>query len=208
MKRARRATIDELISTYAAHVSGSYASPAEFRKNLDRLILEKRARLADDAYIVALETNVVFLHDVIFEGEALLDVVFDAKRSRSLDSRGVCTLLMETERKVRGQCGRRRTEAFQTGADEEFSELRRLRAAGGAAYTEKLEFNYRYLMAYKILLFEFFNVAGTVVPRYDVVGESEENRRRVLGHIELTANYYLGNISVGEGAESVPPGAL
>jgi len=199
MMKRKYATITDLLATYSSHVSGSYPSPRQFCENLDRILAGKRERFQGDGYITALETNIVFLHDLIVEGEAALDVLFDAKKSRPLNSSDINALLDEMEERVRGRCGQRRGEAFIEGGDGEFAELRELKRTDAAAYGEKLESTYRFLMVFKVLLFEFFNVMGPVMSRYPIARTTEEARREVLNHIELTVNYYLGTIEVEDG---------
>ena len=197
--KKKHATLADLLATYSSHVSRNYPSPDEFRGNFDRILAGKRDRFPGGEYIAALETNVVFLHDLIVEGEAALDVLFDAKKSRPLSASHVNELLGEMEERVRGHSGQRRSEAFIEEQDAEFAGLRELKGTDAAAYVDKLESTYRHLMMFKVLLFEFFNVMGPVISRYPLARTTEETRREVLNHIELTANYYIGTLTVGEG---------
>jgi hypothetical protein len=195
MKR-KRITVDDMLATYSLHVSRNYPSPEQFRENLDRVLAGKRERFPGEEYIAALETNVVFLRDLIVEGEALLDVLFDTRLSMEMASSRVNALLAEMEDRVRVKSEQRRIEAFVEGNDNEFAELRKLRAAGQSAYTERLEFTYRYLMVLKVLIFEFFNVMESITSRHPIARTTAGSRRQVLNHIELTANYYLGTVEV------------
>lgn len=188
--------MNDLLATYSAHVSRSYPSPGQFSENLARVLAAKRERFAGEEYIASLEKNVVFLHDLIVEGEAALDVLFDPKKSISMNSSRVNSLLLEMEKRVRGRSEQRRNETFGEEGDGDFAELVELRRTDVSAYLEKLESTYRHLMIFKVLLFEFFNVMGPVMSRYPVARTTEETRRQVLNHIELTANYYLGTIAV------------
>ena len=200
--KKKYATIDDLLATYSSHVSRNYPSPEEFRGNLDRILAGKRERFRDKEYVAALETNVVFLHDLIVEGEAALDVLFDAKKSRSLNSSSVNSLLGEMEKRVRGRSEQRRREAFIEGENGEFAELCKLKGSNPAPYVGKLESTYRFLMIFKVLLFEFFNVMGPVMSRYPIARTTEATRRQVINHIELTVNYYLGTITIENNDEA------
>jgi hypothetical protein len=197
MKR-KYATMNDLLATYSAHVSRNYPSPEQFRENLDRILAVKRERSPGGAYITSLETNVVFLHDLIVEGEAALDVLFDPKKSKHMDSSRVNAMLLEMEQRVRERSKHRRGEAFGGG---DFAELVQLKGEDASAYREKIESTYRHLMIFKVLLFEFFNVMGPVMSRHPLARTNEKTRRQVLNHIELTANFYLGTIVVEDGGE-------
>lgn len=202
MMKRTYATIGDLLATYSSHVSSNYPSPAQFCENLDRILDGKRERFQGDGYIAALEKNVVFLHDLIVEGEAALDMLFDTKTSRSLNSSRVNSLLGEMEERVRERSEQRRNEAFIERGGDEFAVLRELRRTDAVAYLDKLESTYRSLMIFKVLLFEFFNVMGPVMSRYPMARTTEETRRQILNHIELTANYYLGTIAVKDDDET------
>lgn len=193
--------MSDLLATYSAHVSSSYPSPRQFRENLERILATKRKRFPGEEYAASLDTNIVYLNDLIVEGEAALDVLFDQKRSMSIDSSRVNALLLEMEERVRGRSEQRRNEVFGGEGSGEFTELRELKGTDTAAYVEKLESTYRYLMIFKVLLFEFFNVMGPIMSRYPFARTTEETRRQVLNHIELTANYYLGTITVKDERE-------
>lgn len=199
--KKKYATMNDLLATYSAHVSRSYPSPGQFRANLDRILAAKRERFPDGKYIDSLEMNIVFLHDLIVEGEAALDVLFDPKKSMSMDSSCVDALLLEMEERVRGRSEQRSSDAFSGGGGGDFAELIALKGTDVSAYMEKLESTYRHLMILKVLLFEFFNVMGPVMSRHPVARTNEETRRQVLNHIELTANYYLGTIALKDGGE-------
>ncbi len=198
--KKKRVKFDEILATYSSHISHNYPSPDEFRRSIDGILAGKRKRFKGEGYIVSLETNVVYLHDLIMEGEALLDVLLVSKKSRIMDHTRIDPLLEEMERKVRGQSERRRNEAFVVGSDGEFAELKRLKESDTSAYGKKLDFTYRHLMAFKVFLFEFFNVLSSIVSRYAIARGTVGNVRAIINHIELTVNYYLGTVGI-EGDE-------
>jgi hypothetical protein len=198
--KKKRVTIDEILVTYSSHVSHNYPSPGEFQRNIDGILAGKRKRFQGEDFIGSLETNVVYLRDLITEGEAFLDVLLGTKKSKDMDHTRIDSLLEEMEVKVRGQSERRRNEAFFGGSDGEFAELMDLKKSDKSAYGKRLEFTYRYLMAFKLFLFEFFNVVGSIVSRYAISRATAGSVRAVINHIELTVNYYIGTIGV-EGDE-------
>ena len=57
-------------------------------------------------------------------------------------------------------------------------------------------------MTHRMLLFEFFNILAALKADYHIGDIDEAAPAHVTGHIHMTANYYLGNIAVGEIVES------
>ncbi|MBN1884181.1 MAG: hypothetical protein JW876_01495 [Candidatus Krumholzibacteriota bacterium] len=193
------ATIDEVIATFSGHVAEHYPAPELFRKNLDAMIRDKAERAGQDGYLEALERNVVFLHDVIVEGEALLDELIEGQRRNER----IEELLGGVERRAREAAPGRLNALDADTGDEEFAELRESRREGPGAWRDRLEFEYRHLMALRIFLFEFFNVLGAVLGSYELDGAGTGGGRRVMMHLEITAHYYLGNVTVdGEAGSS------
>ncbi len=194
--KKKRVTFDGILATYSSHVSHNYPSPDEFRRNIDGILAGKRKRFKGESYIVSLEKNVVYLHDLITEGEALLDVLLGSKRSKKMCHTRIDSLLAEMECKAREQSEQRRNEAFVLGSDGEFTELKRLKESDTSAYGKKLDFTYRHLMAFKLFLFEFFNVLDSIVLTYQIMSGTAGSVRAIINHIELTVNYYLGTIGI------------
>lgn len=195
-----RATIDETIVTFSAHVEEHYPSPEEFRRNVDALLEDKAGRAGEEEYLASLERNVVFLHDVVVEGEALLDELLEGRREGPPVEERLVALETRARARTTGRLAILRGEA----ADDEFAELRAARREGGAAWRERLEFEYRHLMALRIFLFEFLNVLAAVLDRYELADAGEGGAGRVMTHLEMTAHLYLGNVTVEEG-EKAPP---
>ena len=198
MVKERRATIEEILATFSDHVSKSYPSPDEFRERLKLLLENKRERTGGTEYADSLEANIVFLHDLITEGRALLDLLLREKegRGKKLES-----ILEDMEKKVRSQTKRRRGVVFSKGGDEEFRELAEMKREGDQGYVEKLEFNYLYLMTLRILLFEFFSVLESIKRDYKLARMSKDAPKYVTDSLGVTAHYYLGNVKVEEGSD-------
>ena len=197
MAMEKEATFEEILATYSDHVSKSYPAPAQFRQRMEMLLENKREKTGEEEYLGSLETNVVFLHDLVTEGEVLLDKLLrpDTRAKEKLD-----TILEKLEKKVRSQTKKRRESLFEADGDEEFSELARLKREDPDRYRSKLEFNYIYLMTLRILLFEFFNVLGSIKEMYPLAEMKANAPKLVMDSLGLTANYYLENVTVEEEA--------
>ncbi|MDD3642342.1 MAG: hypothetical protein PHQ19_02630 [Candidatus Krumholzibacteria bacterium] len=193
----KSADFEELLATYSAHVSESYPAPERFRENLARMLEAKKERRSSGAYVDSLEKNLVFLVDLIAEGEAYLELVLGRVNDAGLTSGEISRTIGEMEGRVRASTSRRRTELLGPGAGGELAALAALRGGEGKAYLEKLEFDYIYHMTMRLLLFEFFNILAAVREEYVVERVDEAAFGLALVHVEMTANYYLGNISVG-----------
>lgn len=200
------ADIDDVLATFSAHIKENYPSPEQFRENLRSLLEAKQERLEESDYAASLEKNIIFLHDLAIEGEALLEIVLGTINEPSSLDAGAGPLLDEMEKEVRATTPERHRSVFVEGGSGEFSQLLQLRAEGGKRYMEKLEFDYFYLMTLRMLLFEFFNVLETISREYHIDRIDPAAPSHVTGHIEMTANYYLGNISVGEIVEDEKDG--
>jgi hypothetical protein len=201
-------TIEEIIATFSTHVSKSYPSPKDFRRNFSLLLKGKRERADEGGYSVSLEKNIVFLVDLIAEGERLVErllrpVSADEPRAGSISAR-----LEALEKTAHEKTARLHREAFVDGTAPGFEELRADRSAGGASYVDKLEFNYRYLMTLRIFLFELISVLAAVRSEYSISGAGHEAARKIRDHLELTAHYYLGNVAVGEEGAVKPGGEV
>ncbi len=196
MAKEKEVTFEEIMTTYSQHVSKNYPAPGEFKERMEMLLEHKRERTEDEEYISSLETNVVFLHDLVTEGEVLLDKFLrpDTRAKEKLD-----TLLDKLEEKVRSQTKKRRKALFEEGSDEKFKELVQMKSEGSDEYRGKLEFNYIYLMTLRIFLFEFFNVLESIKESYSLAEMEEGASNNVIGSLGLVANYYLENVMVEEG---------
>jgi hypothetical protein len=204
----RTVTIDEIVATFSSHVSKSYPSPKDFRRNFGLLLKGKRERADKEGYSVSLEKNIVFLVDLVAEGERLVERLLRPGNPDEQDAGPVSARLEAMEKTAHERTAKLHREAFVEGTAAGFEELRGDRSSGGAAYVDKLEFNYRYLMTLRIFLFEFISVLAAVRSEYSISGAGHEAARKIRDHLELTAHYYLGNVAVGEEGAVKPDGEL
>lgn len=202
----RTVTIDEIIATFSSHVSKSYPSPKDFRRNFGLLLKGKRERVDKEGYSVSLEKNIVFLVDLVAEGERLAERLLMPGHTDEPDAPSISARLEAMEKTSHERTAKLYREAFVEGTAAGFEELRGDRSAGGSAYVDKLEFNYRYLMTLRIFLFEFISVLAAVRSEYSISGAGHEAARKIRDHLELTAHYYLGNVAVGEEGAMKPDG--
>lgn len=196
--KKKQADIEAVLATYSSHVSEMYPAPEQFQGNLARMLEAKKERRSPEAYVDSLEKNLVFLVDLIAEGEAYLELVLGRVNDAGLTSEEIAGTIAEMERRVRASTSRRRAELLGPQAQGDLAGLAALRAGDRGAYLEKLEFDYIYSMTTRLLLFEFFNVLAAVREEYAVRRVDDAAFGHVRVHIEMTVNYYLGNISVGE----------
>jgi hypothetical protein len=193
----KRIGIEEVLATFSSHISNQYQSPGDMRSMLDALLERKRRRMGGDEYKKSLEKNLVFLNDIALEGEAFLDLL-TKPGGLEMSENKLHSVLGEMEQKVRSRTDERHGEIFSGSEDGDFKELRRLRESDEKAYIERMEFDYRYLMTFKILLFDFFNVLLRVGSEYEIAPDALTDRKRIMNHIELTVHYFLGNIKIEE----------
>lgn len=194
----KSADIEEVLQTFSAHVKDNYPQPAMFRENLEKLLEAKKRRMKEAEYLASLERNMVFLHDLAIETEALLESLLEGINERDDLSSVIEEMLQEIEAGVRKVAGERWGQVFRDGRDGDFGELRGLRGGDAAEYASRLEFEYKYLMTFRMMLFEFFGLLAAVNGEYEIERVDEAAPRHILNHIGMTANYYLGNITVGE----------
>jgi len=204
-KGKNKADIESLIATFSAHVSENYPLPEVYRKNLSSMLAAKRERMEVEEYIHSLERNLVFLKDLVTEGEALLEYLLERVNSGEPSADKVTAALGALEQKVRAGTAGRVEKVLSEGAEEDFRELTALRGKDRDGYVAKLEFNYMYFMAFRMLLFEFFGVLAAVREEYEIENIDEAALGLIQSNIEMTANFYLGNISVGEVVDGGPP---
>ena len=206
-KSKEKADIESLIATFSAHVSENYPEPKVYRENLMSMLEAKKERMETGEYVASLEKNLVFLKDLVTEGEALLEYLLERINNDEPTADKINAALGALEDKVRSGTGGRVEKVLGESDEDDFKELTALRGKDQEAYTEKLEFNYIYFMAYRMLLFEFFGVMAAVKAEYEVARVDEAAIGLIQSNIDMTANYYLGNISVGEVVDEKPPSA-
>jgi len=193
----KRVGLEDVLSTYSSHIEKSYPEPAAFQKNLDVLLSDKNSRMESGAYLISVEKNIVFLSDLITEGEALIDLLVNPSEG-DLDE-GLEIFLGRMESRARAHTDERYREIFIDENDERFAELRALKQKSEKPYRERLEFDYRYLMTFRIMLFEFINVLETVRSKYSMAFDKKGAVKKIIDRVTLTTNFYLGNVTVEEG---------
>lgn len=192
----RKATLDDIIAVFSAHVEKNYPAPSDFRSNFDTLLESKREKIRSASYAASLEKNIVFLSMLIDSAMALIECLLDPNREIGKDN--LQALVEELEKKAHDATNERHKRAFVNCEDREFAPLVKLRAGGEASYIEKLEFDYKYLMTLRLFLFEFASVISAVREEYDLASSDPSAIEKIKSQLSLTANYYLGNIAVGE----------
>ncbi len=203
----KKADIEALMVTFSEHVSENYPTPEVFRENLARMLAAKKERMESGEYVASLERNLVFLKDLVTEGEALLEYLLERINNQELTADKINTALGALEEKVRGGTAGRVEQVLGESDEDDFRELTALRGRDQEAYTEKLEFNYIYFMAFRMLLFEFFGVMAAIRDEYEIKRVDDAAFGLIQSNIEMTTNYYLGNISVGEVVDDPPSSA-
>jgi len=197
----KNAGIEEIITTFSSHIGKNYPSPETFRRNFDLLLKAKRERTDEKGYALSLEKNIMFLSDLMADAERLLNELLGIADATGKSGGEFSSVLNNMESRAHQAANRRHREAFIEGTVPEFKDLFAERQTGGAAYVERLEFNYRYLMTLRIFIFEFISVLAAIRAEYAIPRAGSDTSRRIRDHIEITAHFYLGNITVGkEGA--------
>lgn len=207
MAGKKKADIEALIATFSTHVNDNYPAPQVYQENLTSMLAAKKERMEDREYLASLEKNLVFLKDLVTEGEALLEYLLERINNEEPTAEKVNAALGALEEKVRGGTAGRIERVLGESDEDDFRELTALRGKDQEAYTEKLEFNYIYFMAFRMLLFEFFGVLAAVRDEYEIMRVDEAAIGLIQSNIEMTTNYYLGNISVGEVVDEETPSA-
>jgi hypothetical protein len=203
-EEGKSAGISDVMATYSAHIKESYPKPDLFCAYLQNLLKEKHERMDVDMYIQSLEKNIVFLQELVIEGEAALELMLgQINESGQLDD-GPGPMLTEIEDGVKANTADRHREVFVDGGGGMFEELLEVKRSAPGDYQEKLEFNYFFLMTHRMLLFEFFSILSALKVDYHIGEIDEAAPAHVTAHIRMTANYYLGNISVGEIVDAAP----
>jgi hypothetical protein len=190
------ARIDEILATFSSHITKSYPSPESFRENFDMLLKGKRGRSSEADYASSLEKNIVYLNELVAGAEALIGRLLDSPGPEGEGDVVLVDELNKLERRAHERTSGAHSNAFIQGKGDEFKELIEERKTGGAAYIEKLEFNYRYLMTLRIFLFEFLGVLGAIRSEYRIEKAVPLAIQRIRNHVEVTAHYYLGNVAV------------
>jgi hypothetical protein len=190
-------TLDEMLATFSTYISKQYPSAQDFRRNFNLLLKGKRKRCDEGSYAMYLERNIVFLNDLVAGAESLMERLLAAEHDKGVEE-DLSAALTALEKKARRQTAERHRDAFVEGKAPEFKELFEAQQARDSGYLDKLEFHYRYLMTFRIFLFEFISVLAAICTEYSVSRAASGTPQKIKSHLELTTHYYLGNVSVGE----------
>ncbi len=202
MDGKKRVDLRQVLVTFSHNLEAKYHSPEELKKSLRRVMNSKKQRNGEDDYQDSLEKNIVFLKYFVEEGNALVELMLanvdDDEKFLEADPGLLLSLIEERLRKETGASHRK---IFLETEDEEFTDLVAAKKTGGKYYSEKLEFYYEYLMTIRNLMVDFMNVLFAVQREYIIENTGEVSADDVWSHIEMMANYYIGNIRVGESGE-------
>ncbi len=196
--KKKHADIEDMLVTFSDHITGNYPEPEQFHENLAKLLEAKKERMSESEYIDSLERNIVFLSDLVVAGEAFLEELLGRINDEVPIDVKVGRVLEEIENDVRKSTRERYREIFLEDGSDEFGELLTAKSEGGGQYSEKLEFNYFFLTTQRMMLLEFFNVISAIRKEYIIGRVDSAAPDHVISHIRMTANFYLGNIGVGE----------
>jgi len=192
-----RTDVERVLATFSTHRKQKHSMPGKFMNNIEEILDSKRKRQKKESYLRSLEKNVVFLHYFTEEAKAVLELMLrrvnDGEKFIRFDP-GLT--LSEIEERVREEIKNAKKEISQT---ERFSEILKKEAAAGKNYVERLEFNYSYLMAVRSFTVDFINIIYALQKDYYVEGINSSTSEDILRYINMTANYYIGNVRVENG---------
>jgi hypothetical protein len=191
--------IARVLATFSSQLEQRYRSPEAFGEEISKVLRSKKAKYGDSGYPEALEKNLVFLYFFVEELKSLLEIMIT-----NLDDEGEFEkvdpglTIMDIEEQLREETERKHAEIFADGGGSVFSGLDS--GEDAAAYSENLEFHYSYLMAARSFAIDLINILYAARREYEIENAAFS---RVWDYIDMSVNYYIGNISVGEkkGAE-------
>ncbi|MDZ7859149.1 MAG: hypothetical protein U5O15_00535 [Candidatus Krumholzibacteriota bacterium] len=193
-----RTDVERVLATFSTHMEQKHSTPDKFIENIEGLLDLKRKREGED-YLRSLEKNVVYLHYFVEEAKAVLELMLrrvnDDEKFIRVDP-GLT--LSEIEERVREEITNEKKEISQI---ERFSEILKKESGAGKSYAERLEFNYSYLMAARSFTVDFINIIYALQKDYYVEGINSSTRENILRYIDMTANYYIGNVRVENGGQ-------
>ena len=192
-----RTDVERVLTTFSTHMKQKHSTPGKFMNNIEEILDSKRKRQKKESYLRSLEKNVVFLHYFTEEAKAVLELMLrrvnDDEKFIRFDP-GLT--LSEIEERVREEIKNAKKEISQT---ERFSEILKKEAAAEKNYVERLEFNYSYLMAVRSFTVDFINIIYALQKDYYIEGINSSTSEDILRYINMTANYYIGNVRVENG---------
>lgn len=198
----KRIDIDSVLATFSSNLADKYRSPEDFNSHLSELLTSKFKRGNEKDYIKSLEKNIVFLSYFTEEGKALLALMMERMDEReSFNEIDPGLFLSKAEERIRKETGPRHRKIFGSGESEDFVELLEEREKGEGAYIERLEFFYSYLMAIRTFMVDFMNILYVLRNEYTIENIEGSGAEEAWSYIEMMANYYIGNIKIGEASD-------
>jgi hypothetical protein len=186
--------IEQVMTTFSSHLEQRYGSPEGFMEEIGKLLRDKKEKFGSSGYREALEKNLVFLYFFVEELKSLMEIMLNSVNDdiEFLKTDPGLTI-MDMEKQLREQTDRKHSEIFGEGSEPFLEE-----PAGGhgdSTFMQRLEFHYSYLMAARSFSIDFINILYAAQREYRIENASLEP---VWSYIDMSANYYIGNIAVGE----------
>ncbi|MFO7916189.1 MAG: hypothetical protein R6U43_10950 [Candidatus Krumholzibacteriales bacterium] len=182
-----------VLTTFSSHLQQRYRSPSEFSMEIEKLLRSKREKYDDYGYRESVERNLVFLYFFLEELKSLLEIMIsrvnDDSEFMKIDP-GLT--IMDIEKQVREETGRKHSEIF---GEKGSGALPGMNGGEEGSYMNKLEFHYSYLMAARSFTIDFINILYAAQREYRIEGGDFD---QAWNYIDMSANYYIGNIAVGE----------
>lgn len=183
----------QVLATFSSHLEQRYRSPSEFSGEIEKMLRLKREKYDGSGYRESIERNLVYLYFFLEELKSLLEIMIerlsDDTEFRKIDP-GLT--IMDIERQLREETDRKHGEIFgETGSGS----LPGMNGSRKGSYIEKLEFYYSYLMAARSFAIDFINILYAARREYRIEGGDFD---QAWNYIDMSANYYIGNIAVGE----------
>jgi len=195
----KTADIQQALATFSSHMEHKHSSPDKFMKGIKRLLDSKRIREKKGNYAHSLEKNVIYLYYFVEQAKTILELMIqrvnDDEKFLQLDP-GLT--LSEVEARVREEISVKKEGFSEIVKRDEFSEIFKKKKAGSPAYIQNLEFNYSYLMAVRSFMVDFINILYALQRECRMEGITPSTVDNVQSYIDMTANYYIGNIEIEE----------
>jgi len=194
----KRIEVEELIATFTSHLRDRYPSVEDFQGGLRELLEGKREKYRGDAYIEAVERNIVYFNDLVTGVEALMDRIFKSPRNLGKVLKDVDETLSELEKSVQSRTEERYREVFLGTDDPSIAALLAIKESDREKYVERIEFEYSYLFTLKLFLSEFISMLAAIKDHHSLPADIFKSRDVVFQSIEFLTHYYLGNVKLKE----------
>ena len=188
--------IQQVLETFSFHMEQKHSSPDKFIKGIKALLDAKRERGKKGDYVKSLEKNIIYLHYFVEGAKTVLELmtqrINDDEKFHQFDP-GLT--LSELETRVREKISEKEEGFYEM---EEFSEIINKKGTEPHIYIQNLEFNYSYLMAARGFMVDFINLLYAIQREYYMEGVNSSTGDDIWNYIDMIANYYIGNIKIGE----------